>query len=79
MALQFNLEDYKTISRRRVYDSVAFLGDIGGLYSSMWAIGSVLYFLISANESSMQLLRNYFRVDSGPPSDTAVSNNYHVS
>ena len=44
------LGDKKFIHQREVYDFMAFLGDVGGIYGSMMLIGAVLHFCLSFDE-----------------------------
>ena len=40
------------------------MGDVGGLYGSIWALGIVIHYLFFSNcEEDKFLLDNYFRVD----------------
>ena len=44
------LGNKKFIHQREVYDFMAFLGDVGGIYGSMMLIGAVLHFCLSFDE-----------------------------
>ena len=44
------LGDKKFIHQRQVYDFMAFLGDVGGIYGSMMLIGAVVHFCLSFDE-----------------------------
>ena len=45
VSVQLMLSDTLQISKRRVYSTMTFLGDVGGLYVSVWAIGIAFHYL----------------------------------
>ena len=56
------MSDKKLIHQRIVYDSLTFLGDAGGVYGSMMAIGYFLYYtFVGSNLQTYTLLHQYFK------------------
>ena len=63
VSVQLQLSDKLQISKRRVYSTLTFLGDVGGLFGSACAIGAAIHFLfLSDGEDQRQFLQHYFRV-----------------
>ena len=62
MQVQIFLGDKHVIQQRQVYDIMAFLGDVGGIYGSMMLIGTAIHSLISSEEISSHMLSKYFKV-----------------
>ena len=62
MRITYTLGDINFIHHRRVYDLMDMLEDIGGFFGSMFAFGLIVHFLISGNETSSQMLKEYFKV-----------------
>ena len=50
LRLHFNLNEKYIIHKRKVYNSMDFLGDAGGVFGSMILIGKALHYLIVSNE-----------------------------
>ena len=50
LGLSFTLGEKNIIHDRRVYDSLQFLGDAGGIAGSMTILGMVIHFIITGNE-----------------------------
>ena len=50
MNIKIFLGDKNFIHKRRIYDTMNFLGDAGGIYGSMMFIGAVLHFFLSFSE-----------------------------
>ena len=56
------MSDKKLIHQRTVYDFLTFLGDAGGVYGSMMAIGYFLYYtFVGSNLQTYTLLHQYFK------------------
>jgi hypothetical protein len=53
----------KVVQIRRVYDTMDFLGDTGGIFGSMVLLGSALHFMLSQNEQALHFLGQHFLVD----------------
>ena len=69
------LSDTQQISKRRIYSTLTFLGDVGGLFGSVWAIGVAFHYLLfSDGEDHKQYLLHYFRV-SQPKDKNDISTN----
>jgi len=49
---KFNRSERLVVQNRRVYDSLQFLGDLGGVFGSMYLIGAVLHFLSTQSVSA---------------------------
>ena len=59
------MTDSLQVNKRRVYSAKIFFGDVGGLYSAVFALGADLHFF-SVGENlakHRQLMAHYFRVD----------------
>ena len=63
LKISFHLGDKYIIHKRKVYSSMDFLGDAGGVYGSMMLIGYALQYLFVSNEEPQQLLKYYFKVN----------------
>ena len=62
MRVAIFLGDKHVIQQRQVYDIMAFLGDVGGIYGSMMLIGMAIHSMISSEEISSHMLSKYFKV-----------------
>ena len=58
------MTEQKQIHKRQVMGLMQFLGDAGGYQGSLVIIGAALNFIFSSNDSSIQLLSNFFLVNS---------------
>ena len=69
ISVHIQMSDSIQVNKRHVYSTMIFFGDVGGLYSSVFAIGALLhFFLVSENsEEHRQVMQHYFRVDSSGP------------
>ena len=60
---KFQLGEKFIKHNRRVYDSMNFLEDAGGVVQSMMFIGIALHYLMVSNEEPQQLLKHHFKVN----------------
>ncbi len=63
MSVKFSLGSKKVIQIRRVYETMDFLGDAGGIFGSMVLLGSVAHFFVSQNEQAFSFFRSHFLID----------------
>lgn len=73
MTINFSLGPKKVVFNRRVYDSLDFLGDAGGIFGSMVLLGQAFHFFISQNEQAFHFLKNHFLVDKKAPKSQPTS------
>ena len=52
---------------------MSFLGDAGGIYGSVMVLGEIVHSLISVNEQSAFMLKDYFRIEENPKSNASES------
>ena len=62
---RFYLDSKKVVQNRRTYAFFTFLGDAGGIYASVFAIGAFINWFVSKQAFSMVLLRDHFTTDEG--------------
>ena len=53
----------KEIQIRQVIGIMQFLGDAGGIYSSVFMIGAAVNLIFSGKDSSLQLIKHHFIVN----------------
>ena len=57
ISVQIQMSDKLVVSKRQVYSTMIFLGDVGGIFSSVFFIGSALHFcLVSQSAINSELL-----------------------
>lgn len=62
MRATFSFDSKLVIHQRKSYGFLEFLGDAGGIYESVYIIGSVLHVLLSSNSLAIKILENHFKV-----------------
>ena len=57
------LGDIQVIEKRKIYGALELIGDLGGIFSSIFTLGSSLHFLLVGAQESHRVLSHFFKVD----------------
>ena len=60
--MRFYLDTKQVIQKRKIYGVMDFLADSGGVYGSLYLLGSFLHFLVSQDALSIKLLEGHFKI-----------------
>ena len=67
LRIAFYLDSKLVIHKRKIYGLLDFLADSGGVYESLFLLGSFLYFLLSEDILSIKLLEEHYNVTESVP------------
>ena len=65
LRVTFKLGTRQVIHKRKIYGLMDFLADSGGVYGSLFLLGSVLHFIVTQDILNIKLLQGHFKVTSG--------------
>ena len=59
---QLQMGETQVFHRRSVYNMLDLLGDFGGIFGSVYAVGKFVHMLVTGYEEEYQMLEHYFKV-----------------
>ena len=62
---QLQMGQTQVFHRRSVYNMLDLLGDFGGIFGSVYAVGKIVHLLVTGYDEEQQLLEHYFKVQHG--------------
>ena len=65
--VRFLMDSKLVIHTRKTYGILEFLGDLGGVYESLFLFGSFLHLIISQDALSIKLLEDHFKIEQELP------------